>query len=120
LTSIRSISAVSESFFATLELDLMYRYGWSTRTAARREIFGYTEGFYNPRSLHSTLGNLSPVAYENHHSLVAQSAQQKCPSNRGRPKRGHKTGSRLPESTHGRPVSVPCEGATIDLGRALP
>jgi transposase InsO family protein len=41
---------------------------------ARTAIFEYIEASYNPRRIHATLGNLSPVAYENRHSLVAQSA----------------------------------------------
>ncbi|MGC1184682.1 MAG: hypothetical protein WBA31_05955 [Candidatus Dormiibacterota bacterium] len=37
-------------------------------------VLALVEGFYNPRRIHSTLGNLSPVTYEQRHSLVAQSA----------------------------------------------
>jgi transposase InsO family protein len=67
-------TAVAESFFATLKSDLVYRRSWPTRAAARSAIFEYIEGFYNPRRLHSALGNLSPVAYEQRPSPVAQSA----------------------------------------------
>jgi len=67
-------NAVAESFFATLKSDLVYCRPWPTRVAARSAIFEYIEGFYNPRRLHSTLGNLSPVAYETRHFQVAQSA----------------------------------------------
>lgn len=67
-------NAVAESFFATLKADLVYRHPWPTRAAARGAIFEYIEAFYNPRRLHSTLGNLSPITYEQRHSLVAKSA----------------------------------------------
>ena len=67
-------NAVAESFFATLKSDLVYRHPWPTRAAAKSAIFEYIEGFYNPHRIHSTLGNLSPVDYETHHLLVAQSA----------------------------------------------
>jgi transposase InsO family protein len=67
-------NAVAESFFATLKSDLVYRHPWPTRAAARTAIFEYIEGFYNPRRIHSTLGNLSPVDYETRNFPVAQSA----------------------------------------------
>ena len=37
---------------------------WHTREDARRAIFRYIETWYNPRRRHSTLGYLSPAAYE--------------------------------------------------------
>ena len=37
---------------------------YATRQAARADIFDYIERFYNPLRRHSTLGNLSPVAFE--------------------------------------------------------
>ena len=54
-------NAVAESFFATLKSDLIYRQTWPTRASARSAIFEYIEAFYNPRRIHSTLGNLSPT-----------------------------------------------------------
>ena len=57
-------NAVAESFFATLELELIARHRWATRSAARQAIFRYIETWYNPRRRHSTLGYLSPVEYE--------------------------------------------------------
>ena len=67
-------NAVAESVFATLKSDLVYRHPWPTRAVARSAIFEYIEAFYNPRRIHSTLGNLSQVAYETRHLPVAQSA----------------------------------------------
>jgi transposase InsO family protein len=57
-------NAVAESFFATLKEELLYRGAWPTRVAARRAIFEYVEVFYNRQRMHSTLGYLTPVAYE--------------------------------------------------------
>jgi putative transposase len=57
-------NAVAESFFATLEKDLLRRRSFPTRQEARTAVFDYIETFYNPIRLHSTLGYLSPVEYE--------------------------------------------------------
>ena len=57
-------NAVAESFFATLKAELLHRQSWPTRSLARRAIFKFVEVFYNRQRLHSTLGYLSPAAYE--------------------------------------------------------
>jgi putative transposase len=57
-------NAVAESFFASLEKDLLRRRSFPTRQEARTAVFDYIETFYNPIRLHSTLGYLSPVEYE--------------------------------------------------------
>ena len=57
-------NAVAESFFATLKKDLIHRCSWPTKAQLRSEVFSYIEEFYNPVRLHSTLGNLSPAAFE--------------------------------------------------------
>ena len=57
-------NAVAESFFSTLEFELLIQNDWATREDARRAIFRYIETWYNPRRRHSTLGYLSPAAYE--------------------------------------------------------
>jgi putative transposase len=57
-------NAVCESFHATLKRELINRYTWPTRADARTAVFEYIEGFYNARRRHSTLGYLSPIAYE--------------------------------------------------------
>jgi putative transposase len=56
--------AVAESFFATLEKDLLRRRSFATRQEARTAVFDYIETFYNPVRLHSTLDYLSPIEYE--------------------------------------------------------
>lgn len=57
-------NAVAESFFATLELELIARHRWATRAAARAAIFRYIATWYNTRRRHSTLDYRSPAAYE--------------------------------------------------------
>ncbi|MBE1491007.1 transposase InsO family protein [Plantactinospora soyae] len=57
-------NAVAESFFATIKTELLDRHAWPIRTAARTAIFDSIEGWYNTRRRHSTLGYLSPAAYE--------------------------------------------------------
>ncbi len=57
-------NAMCESFFATLECELIDRTIFRTHAEARMAIFEYIEGWYNPRRLHSALGYLSPVEYE--------------------------------------------------------
>ena len=57
-------NAVAESFFATLKVELVHDAAWTTRTAARAELFEYLEIFYNGQRRHSALGYLSPRAFE--------------------------------------------------------
>jgi len=57
-------NAVAESFFATLETELLDRHTFPTRDQARSAVFDYIEGFYNPHRRHSTIGYLSPNNYE--------------------------------------------------------
>lgn len=65
-------NAVVESFFATLEWELIERSDWATREAARASIFEYIECWYNRKRRHSSLGYLSPVEYEK--KLLGQAA----------------------------------------------
>ncbi len=57
-------NAVAESFFATLECELIDRDIFRTREEARTKIFDFIEAFYNPRRRHSSLDYLSPMEYE--------------------------------------------------------
>jgi putative transposase len=56
--------ATAESFFATLECELLARHRFPTRSAARLALFDDIEGFSNTHRRHSALGYLSPAAYE--------------------------------------------------------
>jgi len=64
-------NAVAESFFSTLEFELLMKNDWHTRAEARRAIFQYIETWYNRKRLHSTLGYLSPAEYEQQLQLAA-------------------------------------------------
>ena len=59
-------NAVVESFFRTLKIDLDRRLR-TTRVEAAQRIAHYIDGFYNTQRLHSTLGYLSPAAFERQH-----------------------------------------------------
>jgi putative transposase len=58
-------NGLAESFFATLQTELLDRTAWATREQLANAVFAYIEGFYNPRRRHSALGYLSPADYEN-------------------------------------------------------
>lgn len=57
-------NAVAESFFATLEHELLADSDFPSRQAARRAIFEFIEVWYNRERRHSSLGYVSPVEYE--------------------------------------------------------
>lgn len=57
-------NAMAESFFATLECELIQRKRFATRAEARMALFSFIEGFYNPRRRHSALGQVSPDEFE--------------------------------------------------------
>jgi len=57
-------NSVMESFFSTLKIERVKRRQYTTRDAARADVFDYIERFYNPVRRHSTLGNRSPVVFE--------------------------------------------------------
>ena len=60
-------NALCESFFATLETELIARRRFATQAEARREVFGFIEGFYNTRRSYSALGYISPADFEQLH-----------------------------------------------------
>jgi putative transposase len=70
-------NAMAESFFASLECELIDRRVWESFAQARMEIFTWIEGWYNPRRRHSGLGQKSPVNFERAH------AQDADPQRRG-------------------------------------
>jgi putative transposase len=57
-------NAPMESFFHTLKVERVHHRVYATRDEARRDLFGYIEGFYNSRRLHSALGYRSPADME--------------------------------------------------------
>ena len=59
-------NAMAESFFATLEREVLNRRRFTSQAEAKMAIFDWLEGWYNPHRRHSSLGYRSPVNYERH------------------------------------------------------
>ena len=57
-------NAMCESFFATLECELLERRRFRSHAKAQAAVFAFIEGFHNPSRHHSALGYLSPIDYE--------------------------------------------------------
>lgn len=57
-------NAMAESFFATLECELLQRRRFRNQAEAKLEVFRFIEGWYNPHRRHSSLDYLSPMGYE--------------------------------------------------------
>jgi putative transposase len=64
-------NAMCESFFATLECELIDRSTFHNHDQARDAIFDFIEGFYNTRRRHSSIGYQSPVQFERRQATVA-------------------------------------------------
>ena len=64
-------NAMCESFFATLECELIDRSTFRTRDEARAAVLDFIEGFYNTRRRHSSIGYCSPVQFEKRQAVVA-------------------------------------------------
>jgi len=62
-------NAVAESFFQLLKRERIKRRIYDTRQQARSDVFNYIEMFYNPTRRHSTTTGLSPVEFEQRHSV---------------------------------------------------
>jgi putative transposase len=67
-------NALCESFFATLECELLERRRFASQVEARMACFSFIEGFYNPTRRHSALGYRSPICYEQEMQTDLQSA----------------------------------------------
>ena len=63
-------NAMCESFFATLECELLDRRRFRTQAEARMAVFDFIEGFYNPSRRHSALGYDSPSEFERRHYAI--------------------------------------------------
>lgn len=68
-------NAMAESFFATLECELIARRKWETKTKARLEIFTWIETWYNPQRRHSGLGQMSPINFEKLHQEKTRTSE---------------------------------------------
>jgi putative transposase len=67
-------NAMCESFFATLECELLDRRHFKTQIEARMAVFEFIEGWYNPHRRHSALDYLSPINYERSRSIHSAQA----------------------------------------------
>jgi putative transposase len=61
-------NAMAESFFASLECELLHRRAFESKAQARVAVFEWIEGWYNPHRLHSALGYRSPIDFERAHA----------------------------------------------------
>lgn len=101
-------NALCESFFATLECELLDRSTFRTQYAARLAVFDFIEGWYNPHRRHSALGQISPLEFERRHLAAGRLA----------PGRGHRrppAGAWLPA-----PIWDPLAGAPRAFGPSAP
>jgi putative transposase len=71
-------NAMAESFFATLERELLNRRRFRSQAEAKMAVFEWIEGWYNPHRRHSSLGYRSPVNYERAHQKSIESDQSFC------------------------------------------
>jgi len=67
-------NAMAESFFASLECELLDRRSFQSHSEARIALFTWIEGWYNPRRRHSALGYLSPAQFEALHTAANRAA----------------------------------------------
>ena len=61
-------NAMDESFFASLECELIATRSWKTKTEARMAVFTWIESWYKPHQRHSALNYLSPNNFERKHA----------------------------------------------------
>jgi putative transposase len=66
-------NALCESFFATLECELLDRESFHSPTQARQAVFAFIEGWYNPHRLHSALDYTSPIQFERFNASLLDS-----------------------------------------------
>jgi putative transposase len=67
-------NAMCESYFATLECELLARRRFPTKAEARMAVFEFIEGWYNPSRRQSGIGLVSPLEFERRHSMQHERA----------------------------------------------
>jgi putative transposase len=67
-------NAMMESFFSTLQRELLDRRSWTTRKELASAIFEWIEAWYNPRRRHTSIEDLSPVEYERLYTAATDAA----------------------------------------------
>jgi transposase InsO family protein len=63
-----------ESFFGTLQLELLHEHHWDSLEQLASAIFEWIEGWYSPTRRHTSIGELSPAAFETLHESAAIAA----------------------------------------------
>ena len=63
-------NAMCESFFATLECELLAKHRFPTQTDARIAVFEFIEGWYNTQRRHSSIGQIAPITFERRHTAA--------------------------------------------------
>ena len=76
-------NALCESFFATLECELIDRFTFRTKRDARVAVFRWIEAWYNPRRRHSSIGRMSPVNFERSNFFKPTSENDKLSTQTG-------------------------------------
>ncbi|WP_295012872.1 IS3 family transposase [uncultured Microbacterium sp.] len=65
-------NSLMESFWSTMQRELLDQHAWQSRDELGQAIFEWTEAWYNPRRRHSGIGDVSPLESENiHHAAIA-------------------------------------------------
>lgn len=82
-------NALAESFFASLECELLDRMHFRTREEARIAVFDYLEAWYNPRRRHSALAHASPMEFERRMEEVPGQLMSDAPRKRGNFSQGY-------------------------------
>jgi putative transposase len=67
-------NSLMESFFGSMQIELLDRRIWTTRAELANAIFEWIEAFYNPIRRHSALGYLSPIDHERLHTATIEAA----------------------------------------------
>ena len=67
-------NSMIESFWSTMQRELLDQRSWQTRAELAAAIFEWIEAFYNPIRRHTAIGDLSPIDYETRHTTAAAAA----------------------------------------------
>jgi len=68
-------NALCESFFASLQCELLDRRSFQTYAEARMAVFQYIEGWYNTHRRHSSIGYYAPIAFERRYTSSIQQVE---------------------------------------------
>ncbi len=70
-------NAMCESFFATLECELLAKHRFRTQAEAVPVTFEFIEGWYNTQRRHSSLGQIAPLTFERRHAVAHEAGSEK-------------------------------------------